>query len=559
MALLRWKFILGCSFALTVFGIFYLGYFCRGPNCAFRKGNPSVAYKSNYDAYFEGKFLRNQFSIDEVDKEYDLDLEDQDVVVFLHIQKTGGTTFGKHLVEDLDIDPPCECIAKNSGRKRCDCLTKNREVWLFSRYSTGWKCGLHADWTELKDCVDSWFQTEHGKKNRRYFYITILRDPVQRFLSEWIHVSKRRATWKTASLKCNGREATLDEVPFCFNREDWGDVSLEEFMACKHNLAINRQTRMLANLSKVNCYNLTGMTQAGHDKIMLDSAKENLKDLAYFGLMEFQNYSQFLFEHTLHIHFLTDFQQYNSTHSSRDDYSPDTLQHIAAINYLDIELYQYAKDLFIQRSIQAYVDEGLTVPEQLKHHLDLTVGIGDRDASHGDLNQAVSASARDGIERTGDQANDQFTQGSFERDSDQMEFNHDDGNRQDGKHNGGVATRQDGTLVIRGDRKPSTNNQNRGANAVSNTKQSVLVDNVAAQKLQQSGLLKPFSDDSIGNPPLSDTVDDRGAPDKRTDSPLAPHNEGEGQTGVVENIGSASQKHRRSALKQSLSHHEVER
>jgi len=26
--------------------------------------------------------------------------------------------------------------------------------WLFSRYSTGWKCGLHPDWTELVGCVD---------------------------------------------------------------------------------------------------------------------------------------------------------------------------------------------------------------------------------------------------------------------------------------------------------------------------------------------------------------------------------------------------------------------
>ena len=25
--------------------------------------------------------------------------------------------------------------------------------WLFSRYSTGWKCGLHADYTELTECL----------------------------------------------------------------------------------------------------------------------------------------------------------------------------------------------------------------------------------------------------------------------------------------------------------------------------------------------------------------------------------------------------------------------
>jgi hypothetical protein len=44
-----------------------------------------------------------------LDKDYDLDLEDEDVLVFLHMQKTGGTTFGKHLVKNLDVDQPCEC------------------------------------------------------------------------------------------------------------------------------------------------------------------------------------------------------------------------------------------------------------------------------------------------------------------------------------------------------------------------------------------------------------------------------------------------------------------
>ena len=30
--------------------------------------------------------------------------------------------------------------------------------------------------------------------------------------------------------------------------EDWMDVTLEEFMSCPFNLAVNRQTRMLADI-----------------------------------------------------------------------------------------------------------------------------------------------------------------------------------------------------------------------------------------------------------------------------------------------------------------------
>lgn len=40
--------------------------------------------------------------------------------------------------------------------------------------------------------------------------------------------------------------------------------------------AANRQTRMLADLALVNCYNKTGMSALERDRIMLDSAKRNL-------------------------------------------------------------------------------------------------------------------------------------------------------------------------------------------------------------------------------------------------------------------------------------------
>jgi hypothetical protein len=41
-----------------------------------------------------------------------------DVLVILHIQKTGGTSFEKHIVQDLVMDKPCVCWKR---RKRCKC------------------------------------------------------------------------------------------------------------------------------------------------------------------------------------------------------------------------------------------------------------------------------------------------------------------------------------------------------------------------------------------------------------------------------------------------------
>ena len=93
--------------------------------------------------------LNKLFGIKVLDRDYQFDMNGNDVMVFLHIQKTGGTTFGKHLVKHLGH---CRC---ERGKKRCDCKRKREKnsTWLFSRYSTGWSCGLHADWTELTSCV----------------------------------------------------------------------------------------------------------------------------------------------------------------------------------------------------------------------------------------------------------------------------------------------------------------------------------------------------------------------------------------------------------------------
>lgn len=184
----------------------------------------------------------------------------------------------------------------------------------------------------------------------RYHFITLLRQPVYRYISEWKHV-QRGATWKSARLQCNGRKATLREVPFCYKGEDWSSVELDDFMACPHNLANNRQTRMLANLSLVNCYNHSTIPEQTYKKILLESAKENLKNMAFIGLLEYQNYTQRLFEHTFNLNFIDDFEQYDKTHSGKATkfISEEQFKKIKELNDLDVKLYQFAKELFFQR------------------------------------------------------------------------------------------------------------------------------------------------------------------------------------------------------------------
>ncbi|NWX03120.1 H6ST2 sulfotransferase, partial [Caloenas nicobarica] len=381
---------------LFLFAVIVLQYVCPGTECQLlrlRALSPA-AVADPYRAEDEtpARFVpRFNFSAGDLLRRVDFNIKGDDLIVFLHIQKTGGTTFGRHLVRNIQLEQPCECRA---GQKKCTCHRPGkRETWLFSRFSTGWSCGLHADWTELTNCVPSvvdskkevrlrpsrwksplfsvsamgsadiygfinvcWeltemltANTEHdGKDPWNFYYITILRDPVSRYLSEWRHV-QRGATWKASLHVCDGRSPTTEELPSCYAGDDWSGCSLQEFMDCPYNLANNRQVRMLSDLSLVGCYNLSVMPEEQRNKVLLDSAKENLKRMAFFGLTEFQRKTQYLFEKTFNMNFISPFTQYNSTRASSVEIDQQTQQRIEALNFLDMELYDYAKDLFLQR------------------------------------------------------------------------------------------------------------------------------------------------------------------------------------------------------------------
>ncbi|KTG36268.1 hypothetical protein cypCar_00007483 [Cyprinus carpio] len=104
------------------------------------------------------------FPIKDLERKIDFEIKGEDVIVFLHIQKTGGTTFGRHLVQNVRLELPCDC---RPGQKKCTCYRPNRkETWLFSRFSTGWSCGLHADWTELTNCVPGVLNKKESKSKK---------------------------------------------------------------------------------------------------------------------------------------------------------------------------------------------------------------------------------------------------------------------------------------------------------------------------------------------------------------------------------------------------------
>ncbi|KAJ3592634.1 hypothetical protein NHX12_007761 [Muraenolepis orangiensis] len=187
---------------------------------------------------------------------------------------------------------------------------------------------------------------QFGRRN--FYYITMLRDPVSRYLSEWKHV-QRGATWKTSLHMCDGRSPTQDELPACYSGDDWSGVPLADFMDCPSNLANNRQVRMLADLSLVGCYNLSSTDESERGQLLLASAMSNLKRMAFYGLTEFQRKTQYLFERTFSLRFIAAFTQLNSTRAANVDLSEPLRRRIEELNGLDVQLYEYAKDLFLQR------------------------------------------------------------------------------------------------------------------------------------------------------------------------------------------------------------------
>lgn len=56
-----------------------------------------------------------------LNEDFQFDIDAHDVMVFLHIQKTGGTSFGRHLVQDLDLKVSFgrEKSFDGMGQRRC--------------------------------------------------------------------------------------------------------------------------------------------------------------------------------------------------------------------------------------------------------------------------------------------------------------------------------------------------------------------------------------------------------------------------------------------------------
>lgn len=154
--------------------------------------------------------------------------------------------------------------------------------------------------------------------------------------------------WEEAKLYCAGKRVELFDVRPCFRTETWFGVTLDEFMDCRENLATNRQTRMIADLTKSDCYHRNTIKPEKRAILQIDSAFVNLQKMAFFGLVEKPLETQHLFEKTFGLKFKSDFVTLYEE-SEEEMVSDDEIINIMKYIELDVQLYLFATDLFDHR------------------------------------------------------------------------------------------------------------------------------------------------------------------------------------------------------------------
>lgn len=384
----KWRSLTSASIVLILLGLAY--YLVATPSSSTRPGKTTPPLQtSHYGPYMSA--VLNTSNVGEhrthhvtalehpsgaVWKPVKFDPHGNDTLVFVHIQKTGGSQFSRHLVTlkkhglplctDSVRDAPTrkdysECPRSWDSQERTD-------PWLVCGKTVGWACGLHAFYTEFKSCLKpgSAKAAVHGMDPQRDFhYITLLRHPVLRYISEYLHV-QRGARWSNRH-ECGGQEVTDAEMPPCYpgyyDGESWTNVSLVDFYSCESNWANNRQTMMIADLESVGCFSRTAYPPETRERMILESAMSNLANrFAYFALTEYMNESVLLFQKTFGMEFGKKLEQrpLSELHSapllqSLWD-SQDLFSKLARVNAMDMQLYKYALQLFSARAEAVGID-----------------------------------------------------------------------------------------------------------------------------------------------------------------------------------------------------------
>lgn len=229
------------------------------------------------------------------------------IVVFVHIPKTAGTTL--HLVIERQYNPK-NIISIHTPKENAE------QVSRLQNSST-------ADEQKIKVIKGHTFGGWHQLLSQPCAYCTLLRDPVERFISNYFFLLKKEG--HPLGQKLVEKQVTIEDF-VCWPGED------------------NYQTRFLAkNINEVNL----DIKQNECTRETLEQAKKNLKDnFAVVGTVEEFDKTLMLLKKVFgwnNVFYKVKNQ--NKQRLSKSSIPQTTLNLIKEKNQFDLELYQYATQI----------------------------------------------------------------------------------------------------------------------------------------------------------------------------------------------------------------------
>ncbi|WP_167747056.1 sulfotransferase family 2 domain-containing protein [Cohnella luojiensis] len=231
-----------------------------------------------------------------------------ELVVFAHIMKTGGSTLRVNfLVQQYESN---QSVGLKFPEEVIEEAMKESTKYISGHFGFGLYTGLYMGGENHKMLINSDFP-------RPLHYITLLREPVDRIISLYYDILR-----------------TFPGHPTVINKD------LKEFVETKNVFyEPNQQTLLITG--GIPDFNL--------------ATKRISNDFKVVGITELFNESVFLMKKELGWDKITSLHLHNPKHNDnpkrqkRDQISRELIEFIERSNSLDIQLYQFAKEYLIQR------------------------------------------------------------------------------------------------------------------------------------------------------------------------------------------------------------------
>jgi hypothetical protein len=254
-----------------------------------------------------------------------------EVILFNHIPKSAGSTMKHVLWRAVGADRVLSSLVHRAHRERIAAIAAELDRRLDGRYAVASHVGCG---------VEEWLPARHS-----YPAFTLLRDPIERTVSRYWHY-RSGPNYRSDA----GRAAGSKRMP--------AGMSLERFLDESVLHSFNVQTAFLGGLWARHHLEGAPLTRSRFDERLLAEAKRKLESHAVVGLTE-------RFDETLLLlrdafgwpRRRTTYRRMNVGSAGRRSGLGDRdREAVRASNELDIELYEFAQELFESRLAERVSD-----------------------------------------------------------------------------------------------------------------------------------------------------------------------------------------------------------